>query len=60
MREQLTATFHDEIVLTIKKGAEEKCTELINKAMDEVNDILQLNVRLACEIQYGHNYARIH
>lgn len=60
VREQLTATFHDEIVLTIKKGAEEKCTELINKAMDEVNDILQLNVRLGCEIQYGHNYARIH
>lgn len=60
MREQLTAQFHDEIVLTIKKGFREQCENLLRKAVKMTNDELQLNVKLDVDVQFGANYAAIH
>lgn len=59
-RDQLTAQFHDEIVLTIKKGHREGCTQLLEWAIDKTNDILKLNRELAIGIQYGSRYSDIH
>lgn len=59
-RPQLTAQFHDEIILSIKKGFREQCEDLLNRAIQKTNEILKLNRELAISIQYGNNYAQIH
>jgi len=59
-RPQLTAQFHDEVVLCVKKGFREKCTALLQNAIKRVNDKLKLNRELAIDVQYGDNYAQIH
>ena len=59
-RKQLTATFHDEIVLCIRRGFREKCSQLINWAINEVNNQLKLNRELGIDIQYGDRYSDIH
>jgi len=60
VRPQLTAQFHDEIVLEIKKGSEERCKTLLNNSITRVNDLLKLNVNLSVDIQFGETYANIH
>lgn len=60
VRPQLTAQFHDECVLEIKIGAEAKCEKLLRDAMKRVNDKLKLNVKLDCEVQFGHSYGDVH
>lgn len=60
VRPQLTAQFHDEIVLEIKQGAEEKCRALLKKCISKVNDQLQLNTKLDVDVQFGQTYADIH
>lgn len=59
-REQLTAQFHDEVVLEVLKGFRKECTDLLQTAMDEVNSMLKLNVDLAVDIQFGDRYSEIH
>lgn len=59
-RKQLTAQFHDEIVLEIKKGARDKCTKLLKMCISKVNERLKLNLDLDVDIQFGQNYAEIH
>ena len=61
-RKQLTAQFHDEIVLCIKEGKiyEEKCRKLLLDAIEDTNNQLNLNVKLNIDIQFGKNYAQIH
>lgn len=59
-RKQLTAQFHDEIVLEIKKGNRDKCTKLLKEAMAEVNNKLKLNVVIDVDVQFGDCYADIH
>ena len=59
-RPQLTAQFHDEIVLSITKGFRNEATELLNSAMKEANAILGLIRELGIGIQFGSNYAQIH
>jgi hypothetical protein len=59
-RPQLTATFHDELVIEIKKGNREKATKLIKWAMEQVNKELKLNVKIDCDIAFGDSYAHIH
>ena len=60
VRSQLTAQFHDEIILHIKKGSENKCSALLTQAIDEVNKKLNLNVTLSIDIKYGRAYSDIH
>lgn len=59
-REQLTGQMHDEIILCLKEGHREQCTDLIERAMKRLNDELQLNRELACGIQYDKAYSGIH
>lgn len=56
----LIATFHDEVVLLVKKGNRERCTNHINLAIEKTNGQLSLNRDLGCDVQYGANYASIH
>jgi hypothetical protein len=59
-RPQLTAQFHDEIVLCVKKGNRDKATKLLKWAIQEVNKELKLNRDLDVDVQFGGTYAEIH
>jgi hypothetical protein len=59
-REQLTAQFHDEIVLCVKKGYSEQITEYLNKTIAETNNQLRLNRELGISVQFGSRYSEIH
>jgi hypothetical protein len=59
-RPQLTAQFHDEVILCVKIGYREKCKDLLNRAVVETNKTLKLNRELGVDIQFGSNYAEIH
>lgn len=60
VREQITAQFHDEVVLCIKEGSEDKATKLLNDSLDIVNKKLRLNRELGISIQFGKRYSEIH
>lgn len=59
-RKQLTAQFHDEIVLCVKEGFQDKATELLTRAIDKTNNELKLNRDLGIGIQFGYRYSEIH
>lgn len=59
-RKQLTAQFHDEVVLEIKKGNRERCVKMLKDAIARVNDKLKLNIKLDVDVQFGDSYAQIH
>lgn len=59
-RPQLTGSFHDEIVLSIKNGSQEKCTSFLRKAINKTNEQLKLNRELDISVQFGHRYSEIH
>lgn len=59
-RKQLTATFHDEGVWTVKKGYQEQCNELMHEAIDKTNELLKLNRQLGIDVKYGDRYSQIH
>lgn len=60
VRNQLTGQFHDEVILTVKKGNEAKAEKLLRWAIDRVNEELNLNVKLDIDVQFGGTYAEIH
>ena len=59
-RPQLTAQFHDEVVLQVKKGNREKATALLKNAIEELNNNLKLNRELGIDVQFGDRYSSIH
>ena len=59
-RNQLTAQFHDEVVLEVLKGNRDKVVKLLKSAMSLVNEELDLNVELDCDIEFGDNYGAVH
>ena len=59
-RSQITAQFHDEVVLCVRKGARDKATLLLRKAITETNERLQLNRELDVDVQFGSRYSDIH
>lgn len=59
-RPQLTAQFHDEVVLCVKIGFRKQCKDLLMRAMDKTNKLLKLNRELGCSIDFGNSYAEIH
>lgn len=52
--------FHDEFVARLKVGQRDRCSKVINWAMEKTNEELKLNRELGCDIQYGKTYADIH
>ena len=59
-REQLTAQFHDEIVLLVKEGHREEIEAWLKETIAEVNNYLKLNRELDIGVQFGENYSEIH
>lgn len=56
----LTAQFHDESVVEVKKGEGQRVMELQQEAIKRVNDRLKLNVTLGVSPQIGYRYSDIH
>ena len=56
-RPQLTAQFHDEVVLCVKKGHREGCTKLLKWAIAMTNEELKLNRSMDIDIQFGERYS---
>lgn len=59
-RSQLTAQFHDEVVLCIKQGFRDKAKKLLRDAIKAVNDNIKLNRELDIDVQFGSRYSDIH
>jgi len=59
-RPQLTAQFHDEVILECKESEKEDIEEILHSSLEEVNKLLKLNRNLACDVQFGKNYSQIH
>jgi hypothetical protein len=59
-RQQLTAQFHDEIVLCVKKGYRESIEKYLNDSIAWTNQQLKLNRELGIGIQFGERYSSIH
>ena len=59
-REQLTANFHDEIILEVKEGNRDRCKLLLENSIQKVNRMLKLNRELQVDVQFGNNYSEIH
>lgn len=59
-RSQLTAQFHDEVVLCVKQGYRKQCETLLRDAIKAVNDNLKLNRELGIDVQFGARYSDIH
>ena len=59
-RPQLTAQFHDEVILELRKGNRDAMTGILKDAMADVNNELKLNRELDCDIDFGDNYSEIH
>ena len=58
---KLSGQFHDELILQVRKGNRELWRELVGvEAMSRTNAILKLNRDVACDVQFGTNYAEIH
>jgi hypothetical protein len=60
MRPQVTAQTHDDFQTEIKLGYRKQQTEMINKAIDKVNKMLNLNVDIEIDINFGQNYSETH
>lgn len=60
VRPQLTAQFHDEICLEVKKGHQNSASALVQDAIDKVNEQLKLNVTLSVDIKFGRTYSEVH
>lgn len=59
-RPQLTAQFHDEIVLTVLKREQKEVDSLVNSAIDKLNKSINLNRTLGIGVQWGKRYSDIH
>jgi len=59
-RKQLTAQFHDEIILEVHKGRRDSITDLLKRAVHKVNKTLKLNRELDVDVKFGSTYADIH
>lgn len=53
-------SYHDEIAANVKKGEKKKAKEVVNTAIQKLNDKLKLNVELKCSVDFGNTYAHIH
>ena len=59
-RQQITATFHDEVVLELRPENKELVKSILIRAQKKLNDTLKLNRELTIDVQFGENYGQIH
>ena len=59
-RPQLTAQFHDEVILELRKGNRDAMTKILKDAIGDVNKELGLHRDLDCSVDFGDNYSEIH
>ena len=59
-RPQLTAQFHDEVVLHVRQGHREQAIKLLKDAIHTLNNQLKLNRELDVDVQFGNRYSEIH
>ena len=52
--------YHDEMVVSVEKGRREEVKIIIDEAMDKVNELLKLNIKISVDVQFGDNYADVH
>ena len=52
--------FHDEIIALLPEGEEEQTRATMEKAIENLNQKLELNVPLGVDAQFGKSYADIH
>ena len=54
--------YHDETLslVPLEKGARDEWKEILDESMDKVNEILELNVEIAVDVQFGKTYADVH
>jgi hypothetical protein len=52
--------FHDEIIALVQEGDEEQTRATMEKAIENLNQKLELNVPLGVDAQFGKSYADIH
>ena len=52
--------FHDEIIALVPEGEEEQTKVTMEKAIENLNQKLELNVPLGVDAQFGKSYADIH
>ena len=57
---KMCGQMHDEVIAPIDLGEEERVNKLVQSAIDMTNEELKLNVKLACDVQFGKTYAQIH
>jgi hypothetical protein len=57
---QTIGQFHDEVIAVVPLGQEQHTHDTMKEAVKKVNEKLQLNVPLGCDVQFGNTYAEIH
>ena len=57
---QTIGQFHDEVIVITKEGDEDAVENIMNMAISNVNQDIQLNVNLGIDVQFGNTYAKIH
>lgn len=57
---KIAMQYHDEVLFNIPKGMEKVTQDRIARAIELTNNKLQLNVQVACSVQFGQTYAETH
>jgi hypothetical protein len=53
--------YHDEFLVVVQEGKQQQeCGELIDKSIDELNEMINLNVPISAESAFGKSYASVH
>lgn len=55
-RKQITAQFHDAVVLTVLKDRRAQVDKLFDDCVEELNNSLKLNVKISVDKKFGDNY----
>lgn len=58
--DRLIGDIHDEIIMSVPKGQQEKYTTILKDAILAVNNEYKLNRDLDCDVDFGKSYAEVH
>ena len=57
---QVIGQFHDEIIALIPEGSEGQTEDTLKTAISDTNSVVNLNIPLEVDVQFGKTYADIH